>query len=110
MTTVAALPVFAAIDRGDIANYVDKLFFVYMVLIFARIVLSWVQQYRPLPYNMTLRAVTGFIEDSVDPYLNFFRRFIPPVGGGGFALDLSPIVGLIVLLIVNNIVVNLISG
>ena len=28
-----------------------------------------------------------------DPYLNFFRRFLPPVGGGGFALDLSPIVG-----------------
>jgi YggT family protein len=100
----------AAIDRFDIANYVDKLFFVYMVLIFVRIVLSWVQQYRPLPYNLTLRAVTGFIEDSVDPYLNFFRRFIPPLGGGGLAIDLSPVIGLIVLLIANNIVVNLIQG
>lgn len=100
----------AALTRGDIANYVDKLFFVYMVMIFVRIVLSWVQQYRPLPYNLTLRAVVGFFEDSVDPYLNIFRRFIPPLGGGGFALDLSPIVGLIVLLIANSIVVGLIAG
>jgi YggT family protein len=102
--------ILAAIDRYDVANYVDKLFFVYMVLIFVRIVLSWIQQYRPLPYNLTLRAVTGFVEDSVDPYLNFFRRFIPPLGSGGFALDLSPIIGLVVLLIANNIVVNLIQG
>jgi YggT family protein len=107
---MSALTLIAAITRADIANYVDKLFFVYMVLIFARIVLSWVQQYRPIPYNLTLRAVLGFIEDSVDPYLNFFRKFIPPIGGGGLAIDLSPIVGLIVLLIANNIVVNLIAG
>ena len=34
-----------------------------------------------------------FITETTDPYLNFFRRFIPPIGGGGFALDLSPMLG-----------------
>ena len=34
-----------------------------------------------------------------DPYLRLFRRIIPPLGGGGFALDLSPIIAIIVLII-----------
>ena len=49
----------AAIDRNDIAQYVDSLFTVYIILIFARIVLSWVITFRgSLPYNPMLRAVT----------------------------------------------------
>ena len=59
--------------RGDIADYVEALVFVYFVLIIANIILSWVQQFRPIPYNLTLRAVLGFIEDTTNPYLNLFR-------------------------------------
>ena len=105
----AAIPL-SALARGDGAEYVDALFFVYMVLIIARIVLSWIQQFRALPYNRPLRTVVGFVEESVDPYLNVFRRFIPPLGGGGFALDLSPILAIIVLILVQGIVVDLIAG
>lgn len=105
---MSALP--TALARGDIAQYVDALFLVYLVMIFARIILSWVQQFRPLPYNRPLRAVVGFVEESVDPYLNLFRRVIPPIGGGGFGIDLSPILAVIVLLIVQSLVVNLIAG
>jgi uncharacterized protein YggT (Ycf19 family) len=39
-----------------------------------------------------------------DPYLNLFRRFIPPVRMGPGALDLSPIVATFVLLILGGIV------
>ena len=99
-----------ALTRDDVATYVSALFTVYFILIVTRIVLSWIQQFRPIPYNVPLRAVIGFIEESVDPYLNFFRRFIPPLGGGGFALDLSPIVGIIVLLIAQSLVVGVIEG
>ena len=99
-----------ALTRGDIAQYVDALFLVYLILIFARIVLSWIQQFRPLPYNLALRAVVGFIEESVDPYLNVFRRIIPPLGGRGMAIDLSPILAIIVLMVVQSIVVDLIAG
>jgi YggT family protein len=43
-----------------------------------------------------------------DPYLNLFRRFLPPVGGRGLALDLSPILAIVVLLVVQAVVVGLI--
>jgi YggT family protein len=99
-----------ALTRDDIATYVSALFTVYFILIIARIILSWVQQFRPLPYNLTLRAVIGFIEESVDPYLNVFRRFIPPLRIGGAGLDLSPILAIFLLLIVQSLVVNLIRG
>ena len=46
-----------------------------------------------MPYNRWLRAVLDFVTETTDPYLNLFRRFLPPIGGGGFALDLSPMVG-----------------
>lgn len=99
-----------AIDRGDIAQYVDSLFLVFIILIFAKIAISWVITLRgSLPQNEPLRAVVGFIESTVNPYLNFFRRFLPPIGGGGMALDLSPIIGLLLLFLLQGIVVGLIN-
>jgi len=98
--------VLAAISRSDVANYVDALFLVYMILIFVRILLSWIPR---IPYNPVLSAVINFVHEVTDPYLNLFRRILPPVGGGGFALDLSPIIGVIVLIIVRAIVVGAIE-
>ena len=100
----------AAIDRNDVAQYVDSLFTVYLILIFVRIVISWVVMFRgSLPYNRPLRAVTDFIEQVVDPYLNLFRRLLPPIGGGRMALDLSPIIGIFVLILAQGIIVGLIN-
>lgn len=98
---------FGAIDRNDVADYVSALFLIYLILIFVRILLSWIPR---LPYNPVLQAVVGFVHEVTDPYLNLFRRFLPPVGGRGFALDLSPILAIIVLYIVQGIVVGLIEG
>jgi YggT family protein len=95
-----------AVDRADIADYVDKLFLVYLILIFIRILLSWIPR---MPYNPVLNAVVTFVHDTTDPYLRIFRRIIPPLGGGGFALDLSPIVAIIVLAIVRAVVVGAIE-
>jgi YggT family protein len=94
-----------ALGRADIADYVDALFVVYFILILVSIVLSWIPR---LPYNRVLHAVVSFVHDVTQPYLRIFRRFLPPIGGGGFALDLSPIIGIIVLLIAQSIVVGLI--
>ena len=43
------------------------------------------------------------------PSLRIFRGVIPPVGGGGFALDLSPIIAIFVLIIARGIVVGAIE-
>ena len=97
----------AAIDRNDIADYVDALFLVYLILIFIRVLLSWIPR---MPYNPALRAVVTFVEQTTDPYLNLLRRILPPLGGRGFALDLSPIIAIFVLLIARSLVVGLIEG
>lgn len=96
-----------ALTRGDIADYVSALFLVYVILIFIRIVASFIPR---MPYRPWLKAILDFIHEVTNPYLNFFRRFLPPLGGGGFALDLSPMVGLFVLFIAEAIVVSLIRG
>lgn len=96
----------AALTRDDVARYADALLLVYLVLIIANVLLSWVQQFRPLPYNRPLRAVTGFIEESTNPYLNLFRSFIPRLG----PFDFSPVVAILVLSLVGGLVVGLIRG
>ena len=96
-----------AITRGDVADYVNTLTLVYLVLIFVRILMSWIPR---MPYNRYLSAVLKFVSDVTDPYLNLFRRILPPVRFGGAGLDLSPIVATFVLIIVSSIVVSLIRG
>jgi YggT family protein len=96
----------AAITRSDIGDYVYTLALVYAVLIFIRILLSWFR----LPYSRPLSIFIEFVTEVTDPYLNLWRRFLPLVRIGPGAIDLSPMVGTIVLLLVAGIVAGLISG
>jgi YggT family protein len=97
----------AALTRDDVADYVSAIFIVYTILILANILISYVPR---MPYNRWLRAVLDFVTETTNPYLNIFRRFMRPLGAGGIALDLSPIVGLIVLAVARGVVVALIRG
>ena len=97
----------AAITRNEIADYVSTLITVYTVIIFIRILMSW---FTRIPYNRFLDAFLKFVAEVTDPYLNLFRKFIPMVRIGPGALDLSPIVAILVLSIVGGIVVRLIAG
>jgi YggT family protein len=97
--------VYLAITRSDVADYINTLFLVYLVLIFIRILMSWIPR---MPYNRYLAAFLKFVSDVTDPYLNLFRRILPPVRMGPGALDLSPIVATFLLIIVSSIVVGLI--
>lgn len=95
------------ITRAAVANYVDTLVFVYVLLIFVSIVASWFPR---IPYNRVLSAVLTFVKDVTDPYLNLFRRILPAVRVGPGALDLSPMVGTFVLFIVGGIISSAIRG
>lgn len=111
VTPQAVTPLLAAIDRNDVGNFVDNLFLIYIILVIASVAISWYTNFRgALPYNTPLRAVSGFIEDTTAPYLNSLRRFMPPIGGGGMSLDLSPMIGLILLFVLQAIIVGLIKG
>ena len=72
---------------------------VYVLVIFAYILTSWIR----LPYS--LNAVQRFLQDVCEPYLRLFRRFLPPLG----PLDLSPLVGVLVLIGVQQLLVRLLD-
>ncbi len=93
--------------RSDIAGYVGAVILVYTILIIAYILSSLFFAFGGrVPYARWSSAILGFLRDVCEPYLGFFRRFIPPIG----PLDLSPVVGILVLQIVGGIVVSLIRG
>jgi YggT family protein len=96
-----------AITRVDVADYLNTLLLVYVVLIFIRILLSWIPR---IPYNRVLDAVLTFVNDVTDPYLNLFRRLIPPLRAGPAAIDLSPMLAIFVLFIVGGLLVQLVRG
>jgi YggT family protein len=96
-----------ALTRADVADYVNTLVLIYVVLIIVRILMSWIPR---MPYNRWLNMLLTFVTDVTDPYLNLFRRFIPPLRIGGGGLDLSPTIALFVLLILGGIVADLIRG
>lgn len=96
-----------ASTRDDIANYVGALFYVYIALIFLYILLNLLFSFgMRMPYSRWSDAVLSFLRDVSEPYLRLFRRFIPPLG----ALDLSPMIAIIVLYIVRSILVGVISS
>jgi len=96
-----------AITRVDVANYVNALFEVYIFLIFVYILFNILFSFGArLPYSRWTDAVLGFLRDVCEPYLRIFRRFIPPVG----MFDLSPMIGIIVLYVLDRVVTNAIAG
>ncbi len=92
------MPLADSIDTAK--DFVNTLFIVYLVLIFAYILTSWI----PLPYNVWLNRIQRFLYDVVEPYLRIFRRFMPQLSLGGLGLDLSPIFAIIVLYVLNAVV------
>jgi YggT family protein len=99
--------VLAAISRHAVANYVTTLVYVYVILIFIRILISWLPR---VPYSRPLDIFLTFVRDVVDPYLNLFRRFLPMARLGPAAIDLSPMIGTLVLIFVGNLIARLING
>jgi YggT family protein len=96
-----------ATTRDDIASYVGALFEVYIGLIFIYILLNLLFSFgMRLPYSRWSDALLNFLRDVSEPYLRVFRRFIPPLG----AIDLSPMIAIIVLYFVRSLLVGVIQG
>ncbi|MDN3507397.1 MAG: YggT family protein [Simkaniaceae bacterium] len=77
---------------------IKYLFNTYTILIFGRIIMSWIPQLAGSWIGHFLKTVT-------DPYLNLFRKIIPPIGG---TIDLSPVVAILALKFVQYILISLI--
>jgi YggT family protein len=78
-----------------VIQLIHVIFQVYTLMLFARILSSWVPQ-------LSEYRIMQFIVYYTDPYLNIFRRIIPPLG----MFDLSPIVAFLALSFIQNLVIN----
>ena len=83
-----------------IQNIVIALSNAYTVVIFVYVLMSWLPNTASGAIGQVYRAL-GTI---CDPYLDLFRRFIPPIGG---VLDISPIIALLVLQLVVRLIVGI---
>jgi len=81
-----------AVDQID--TFVGIFVSVYILLIFVYVLTSWIR----LPYSLT--PVQRFLYDVCEPYLRLFRRVLPPLG----PLDLSPIVAVLALVVVERVI------
>jgi len=84
-----------------VESFVDVFIGVYILLILAYIILSWIR----LPYSIWLNRIQRFLYDVCDPYLRVFRRFVPPIG----ALDLSPMIAIFSLFILDFVIQSILD-
>jgi YggT family protein len=85
-----------------VLGYINTLLFVYSWVIIGRVLLSWIPSQAPV-----FRSIYGFFYTVTEPYLGLFRRIIPTLGSGGVGIDVSPIVALFVLYLVQRLVSGL---
>lgn len=50
-----------------------------------------------------VQDIAAVLDTIVGPYLNLFRRFIPPMGG----MDFSPVVAVIALSVIERLVIGI---
>jgi len=84
---------------SSVQTFIEVFIYVYVLVIFLYVLTSWIS----LPYS--LRPVQRFLYDVCEPYLRLWRRILPMAG----PIDLSPMVAVIALVLVEQIVVSLLG-
>jgi YggT family protein len=87
---------------NTVEQFVLSLYLVYLCLIFLYVIMSWVQ----LPYNVWIGRLRGFLHDTVEPVLRPIRAVLPPLGG----FDLSPLIAIFGLGLIEQIVISILDG
>ena len=88
-----------AVSKAE--TFVNVFVTVYVLVIFAYILMSWVR----LPYSPWLNRIQRFLYDVSEPYLRIFRRLLPSFG----PLDLSPMIAIIVLFIIPEVAIRILQ-
>ena len=84
-----------------VESFVSVFVTVYVLVIFAYIITSWIR----LPYSPWLSRVQRFLFDVCEPYLRLWRRFLPSLGG----LDFSPIIAFFALGVLDRVLLNILD-
>ena len=80
-----------------ITGILTSLINAYSIVILIYVLMSWIPNAESGVIGQVYRALGALC----DPYLNLFRRFIPPIGG---MVDVSPIAALIVLQLLERLI------
>lgn len=88
------------LNAYSIAQFVSTLVNFYEMLILIYILLMWF----PIREGSLVHDIGLVLQSLCEPFLGFFRRFIPPVGG----LDFSPVIAVIALNLVAQLVIGII--
>lgn len=86
-----------------IANAVDLIFRAYTILIFARVIFSWI---RVDPYHPFWGPILRFVFQATEPLIQPVRRLLPSMGG----LDFTPLILLIGLDLIRSLIVGILRG
>ena len=81
-----------------LGNLID----IYLLLVIGRILLSWF----PISPESPMSSVFSFLYRLTEPVLGPILRLLPPIGMGGMALALSPIIVIFGLEILKNALVR----
>ena len=95
----ADTPFLLAAAASTARQFVEVFFDVYILLILAYVLTSWIR----MPY--ALHRIQRFLDDVCEPYIRIFRRVLPTLG----PLDISPIVAVITLIAAQRVLVALIE-
>jgi YggT family protein len=101
MGAVAASSILLGDAIARVEDFVSVFLWVYTILIFAYVLSSWLK----LPYSPWLNRIQRFLYDVCEPYLRLFRRLLPALG----PLDLSPIVGVIFLVVIRIVLISILE-
>jgi YggT family protein len=82
-------------------TFINVFIGLYWLVIFVYIIASLLR----LPYSPTLNRIQRFLYDVCEPYLRVFRRLLPSMG----AIDLSPMVALIFLIVIDRFLIWLLN-
>ena len=98
--------VLAASVRAELAGFLSALLSVYVICIFAWIVLQMVLSFgMRMPYSRFTDGAMTFLRDVTEPYLRIFRPIPLRIG----PVDLTPLVAILVLQLVGGIVIRAIA-
>ncbi len=100
MGVIATMTVLAdAIDKAE--TFVTVFITIYTIVLLAYVVMSWLR----LPYSPWLNRIQRFLYDVAEPYLRLFRRVLPSMG----PLDLSPMIGIIALWLIEQVLIRILE-
>ena len=89
----------------DLANAVNIFFGILHIMLFVRIILSWIPVARDSRF---MEILYSFTEPILAPIRNLIAR--SPLGGPGMVLDFSPLIALLLIRLAQTVIVDFLRG